>query len=267
MSTRSEYIPKETASPRATYATSVLGEAPTTGQDRDVTPAASTPRDLNGFIEELQKWTDAAPKSAPVYQRGIETRNNIVNAARRAFIQIGYIDCSVEDILQEASISRGTFYSHFRSKKAVFAAVVEEHLSGRLNQTDVEDLKGLGYRERVRATVSRFLNNYSNTYDFSMVIEQAAHYDPAFRRIRLMIRDIFVRRIERGIVRQQSKGAVDASVDARTAATLILSMMTNTAQVEVGWRGRKPDDALIDTLVDFWCAGVGLTNTDGDQAV
>lgn len=215
-------------------------------------------RELNELLAALRRWTKAEPKAEPVYQRGVETRKRIVQSARQAFVKRGYVDCAVEDILQEAGISRGTFYAHFRSKNAVFAAVVEEHLVGRLDQTRVPDMRSTPYEERVRATVARFLGNYARTQDFSMVIEQAAHYDPAFMEVRLAIRDMFARRIERGIVRQQEAGKVDSDLSARTAAAVILSMMTNVAQVEVGWRRRRPDEKLIDTLTHFWLRGLGL---------
>lgn len=224
-------------------------------------PSTGTVRrnaELNGFFDALNRWTEAKPRSAPVYQRGVETRAHIVASARSAFVRLGYIDCTVEDILNEASISRGTFYSHFRSKKAVFAAVVQVHVVERINQTGVTDLDDSDYCDRVRATIRRFLKNYTDTQDFGMVLEQAAHYDSEFRTIRLVIRDIFVRRITRGIERQQRLGAVSTDLNAELSALTILSMMTNVAQAEIGWRGRQPDEELVETLTRFWCAGIGL---------
>lgn len=217
--------------------------------------------EISLFLDALSRWTDAKSKAAPIYKRGIATRNQIVEAARKVFVHLGYIDASVEDVLLEAGVSRATFYSHFRSKKAVFAAVVEEHVRGRLLQTNVTNQAKTGYREKVTETIERFLNNYLNTQDLSMVIEQVAHYDVDFRKIRLVIRDLFVDRIARGIRRQQASGHVDASVNARESATLILGMMTNTAQVEIGWKKRKPTPELIEMMTEFWCAGIGWTES------
>lgn len=209
------------------------------------------------FLDALSRWTDAKSKAEPVYKRGINTRTQIVEAARRVFVSMGYIDTSVEDVLLEAGISRATFYSHFRSKKAVFASVVEAHVRGRLSQTNVTNLGSSDYRQKVTETIERFLNNYSNTQDLSLVIEQVAHYDPDFRNIRLVIRDLFVDRIARGIRRQQAVGSVAPEVNARESATLILSMMTNIAQVEIGWKKRKPTPELIELMTNFWCLGIG----------
>lgn len=221
-------------------------------------PTARKNAELNAFFDALYRWTEAKPKSAPIYQRGVDTRAHIVRSAREAFVRMGYVDCTVEDILNVASTSRGTFYSHFRSKKSVFAAIVAQHITVRINQTNVTDLGDHDYRSRVRGTVSRFLDNYAESGDFSTVLEQAAHHDPEFRVIRLVIRDIFVRRIARGIERQQRLGAVSTEISADLAAKSILSMMTNFAQVEIGWRGQKPNDAMIDSLVMIWCEGIGV---------
>jgi AcrR family transcriptional regulator len=224
------------------------------------TPVADA--EMAFFLDALYRWTEVSSRPAPSYQRGVNTRAQIVEAARSAFVRIGYIDCSVEDILREANISRGTFYSHFRSKKAAFAAVVESHIRGRLSQTNVTNLDRTDYRGKVRATIERFFENYTDTQDFSMVIEQVAHYDPDFREIRLVIRDIFIDRITRGIRRQQQHGTVAPELNARNAAMLIMSMMTNVAQVEIGWKKHKPGADIIEMMTDFWCTGIGLTQDE-----
>ncbi|WP_442956966.1 TetR/AcrR family transcriptional regulator [Planococcus sp. MB-3u-03] len=43
-------------------------------------------------------------------------KQQIINAAHRLFIQKGYNASSIQDILDEAGISKGTFYNYFTSK-------------------------------------------------------------------------------------------------------------------------------------------------------
>lgn len=52
-----------------------------------------------------------------------ETRRTILVAAGRVFGRLGYAGTRVEDILQEADVSRATFYKLFDSKEAVFLAI------------------------------------------------------------------------------------------------------------------------------------------------
>ena len=49
-----------------------------------------------------------------------DTRTRILAGAGRAFGRVGYGACRVEDIIDEAGVSCGTFYKFFDSKEAVF---------------------------------------------------------------------------------------------------------------------------------------------------
>jgi AcrR family transcriptional regulator len=53
-------------------------------------------------------------------------REQILRCARRLLAERGYHRTSVADIIERAGVSRGTFYLHFSSKRAVF----EEFLEG-----------------------------------------------------------------------------------------------------------------------------------------
>jgi AcrR family transcriptional regulator len=56
-------------------------------------------------------------------------RSGILAAARRRFAQRGYHRTSIDDIIAEAGIARGTFYLHFESKRAVFEELLAELLA------------------------------------------------------------------------------------------------------------------------------------------
>lgn len=48
--------------------------------------------------------------------------------AFKLFLQKGYIEVTMNDILEEAGLSRGTFYYYFKSKEQLFADVIEMFL-------------------------------------------------------------------------------------------------------------------------------------------
>ncbi|MFC4711262.1 TetR/AcrR family transcriptional regulator [Planococcus dechangensis] len=52
-------------------------------------------------------------------------KQQIVHAAHRLFIQKGYNASSIQDILDEAGISKGTFYNYFTSKSECLIALME----------------------------------------------------------------------------------------------------------------------------------------------
>lgn len=53
-----------------------------------------------------------------------ERRNEIVDVAEKLFKSKGYAHTTIEDIIQEIGIAKGTFYYHFASKADVMNAVV-----------------------------------------------------------------------------------------------------------------------------------------------
>jgi AcrR family transcriptional regulator len=58
-------------------------------------------------------------------QRSEETRTRILDSALKKFALTGYDGASVDDICVDAGISKGAFYHHFKTKNAVFLALME----------------------------------------------------------------------------------------------------------------------------------------------
>lgn len=56
----------------------------------------------------------------------IKTTQNLIAAARKHFSQYGYAKTSLEAIVEELAITRGALYHHFKGKKALFLAVLNQ---------------------------------------------------------------------------------------------------------------------------------------------
>lgn len=56
-----------------------------------------------------------------------ERRNEILDTAEKLFHIKGYENCTVNDILKEIGIAKGTFYHYFRFKEEVLDAVVSRY--------------------------------------------------------------------------------------------------------------------------------------------
>ena len=61
---------------------------------------------------------------APLPKRRLATHQRILTAACSLFSRRGVANVSVEDILLEADVSRGTFYKYFSNKEDVLKAIV-----------------------------------------------------------------------------------------------------------------------------------------------
>jgi AcrR family transcriptional regulator len=100
----------------------------------------------------------------PLEKRKSETRSIIINAARKVFSEKGYHKAQVSDIVQEAGISTGSIYAHFRDKRDLFEQISKENLENLR-------LKLLGLRKTKRPDdiierIERWKLTYSAFFDF-----------------------------------------------------------------------------------------------------
>jgi len=60
-----------------------------------------------------------------------KTRDKIVENARILFNKHGFQDVTIDMVMQNAGLTRGGFYNHFKSKEALYGAAVSSFLMGR----------------------------------------------------------------------------------------------------------------------------------------
>ena len=89
-------------------------------------------------------------------ERGLLTRREIVEAARRIFARDGFDLARLEDIASAAGKTRGAFYAHFKDKEDVFFAIFEEDIV-RDKQRMAQRLEQAGTAEERRAALAEHL--------------------------------------------------------------------------------------------------------------
>src|SRR2546423_15591513 len=70
------------------------------------------------------------------------TQAAVIGAARALFAARGYADVPTGEIVQRAGVTRGALYHHFRDKRDLFRAVVEQ-----LEQETVEKIASAAFSE------------------------------------------------------------------------------------------------------------------------
>ncbi|TXL73858.1 TetR/AcrR family transcriptional regulator [Vineibacter terrae] len=68
------------------------------------------------------------------------TRAALLREARRVFTATGYADAATEDIVRRAAVTRGALYYHFRDKRALFEAVVDDVARGIADRIDAASM-------------------------------------------------------------------------------------------------------------------------------
>lgn len=63
-------------------------------------------------------------RSSTGSSRGDRTRGDILAAALTVFSERGFAETRISDIVHEAGMAQGTFYTYFASKNALFKALV-----------------------------------------------------------------------------------------------------------------------------------------------
>jgi AcrR family transcriptional regulator len=56
-----------------------------------------------------------------------ERRNEILDTAQRLFIEKGYVQTSVSEIVKEIGVAQGTFYYYFKTKEDIINAIINRY--------------------------------------------------------------------------------------------------------------------------------------------
>src|SRR5437016_9838280 len=60
------------------------------------------------------------------------TRQKLISAARKIFLERGFHAASLDEIALEANVTKGAVYSNFDNKGELFMAVLDHHIEQRL---------------------------------------------------------------------------------------------------------------------------------------
>jgi AcrR family transcriptional regulator len=90
--------------------------------------------------------------------RGARTRQRLLEAGAKVLPERGYYDSRVDDIVQSANLSHGSFYRHFESKDDLFRALAGEASTHMIDQLDGLPIGGTS--ESVRAWLKSWMETY-----------------------------------------------------------------------------------------------------------
>src|ERR1700743_3824612 len=104
-------------------------------------------------------------RTASLSKRAVVTVNALADAGAAQFRARGYRSTSVDDIVESASVARGTFYKYFSDKQDLLAAVAAEIYGAGMAFADrIADVDPLAKKSKMRpwlATYVEFYDRYS----------------------------------------------------------------------------------------------------------
>jgi len=190
------------------------------------------------------------------------TRVRLLQAAREAFGELGFVATRVDDIVAQAGMSHGTFYRYFEDKKAILVGLTQDvarTLYGTAVAPPIEPAGGL--RGVVRERLGSFVRAYSRDWDVVRTWRQAEGIHPEVEEVRSRVRQSIIDAIAELLMQDGARDLLAPGVDPHMAASAFVVMAEGFAD-EWLTAGRPIGDVDIDQLCDLWVRG-----TYGDAAL
>lgn len=192
-------------------------------------------------------------------ERASATRQKLLDSARAAFAEHGYVETTVDHVVQGAGVARGTFYTYFESKVHIF-----RHLSAVIDEQVAQDVVGFERSSgsdpiaNLRISTANYLALVRANADLYRLVEQAAANDESIHRARLASRRRHVARVANQIRKWQAARIADSSVDADTTAAVLVAMQSGFAQ-SMYLNGEEHDEmSAVDIITNVWVSSCGL---------
>ena len=195
--------------------------------------------------------------TGPLTDKGQARQAELLAAARLVFERQGFLDTRVADIVAEANVAQGSFYTYFDSKDTIFRAVAQGVIDATLTALHT-DARAEDPFVRVRDAMQRFVDAYRPNARIIALIEQVGTFTPEMRDMRLALRSAFVDRSARGIRRLQQDGIADPDLDVPVVAEVLGAMVDHTCNVWLNLGQKFDEDALLATLTTVWARAIGV---------
>jgi AcrR family transcriptional regulator len=179
-------------------------------------------------------------------------------AAREVFADRGYAAARVEDIVEGAGVSHGTFYTYFTNKAGALDALIDE-TARELQAVVDEPWEGPDTARAIAAVIDRFVDVFVGDADVMRTWLEASAHEPHFRQRLREVRDGYIHRV----AQQLTPALAATSHDPHVAAAALVAMVEGYATQ--GMRADDPVDraSRVRTLAALWFGGLhGLTQAN-----
>lgn len=185
--------------------------------------------------EELGRMPahEEMPENAVITSSG--KRDVIVAAAIALFIKKGLSETSIDDIVNDARIGKGTFYRYFRDKTELFLECADSVFHDLYSNVWQEIRRERDIRKRMRKRAEAFFDSYPRWIDMMNQLRYASVSDDRFFREKFhSVLDQIVAPIARDLEVLKKEGGVPPDLDCREAAYTLMGMAEYSAALIQG---------------------------------
>lgn len=187
------------------------------------------------------------------------TRERILDAAMNIFSAKGFHDTKLDEIVSQASISKGSIYFHFPNKEKLFIALVDQFadlIERRAEEAIATEAEGI---RRVRVALEAVLETFARyRRPAKLLLVQAVGLGSVFERKRMEVTDRFALLIRTYL----DEAVADGSIAPVNTHIVAHAWMGAIYSVVIQWvyTGEPSKDDIMDALLPLLLQSVGYSN-------
>ncbi len=184
------------------------------------------------------------------------TRERILDSAMNIFSAKGFHDTKLDEIVAEASISKGSIYFHFPNKERLFIALVDQFadvIERRAREAIDEEAPGIG---RVQAALEAVMETFGKyRRPAKLLLVQAVGLGTVFERKRMEVTDRFALLIKTYL----DEAVADGSIAPVNTHIVAHAWMGAIYSVVIQWvyTGEPSQEEIMDALLPLLLKSVG----------
>jgi len=182
-----------------------------------------------------------------------ERKREIIETAKRLFVERGYEETQIKDIVGEIGVAQGLFYYYFKSKAEVFEIIASEYADAIIDEIKELLASNMSARDKIIRIFDVFLNkaeSESILFNEIQFVEGGIVHESVFNDLSKKLLPIILKIVEQAI----SIGEFHCQYPIQTTQIIIYGLLSVLQEVE----GNKRIDYLknnLDAITDV------ITNT------
>src|SRR5580693_1662456 len=152
------------------------------------------------------------------------TRNVVLNAGSKLFIERGFSACSVQDITEAAGVPKGSFYNHFKSKEALAAEIVTEYGKGTTDRSILTnpEIPALTRLKKHFAALNEYFSRCNDGCLVGKFMAEVSDDTPQIRERLLSVLKVWGKQISAAILGGQEQGTIRKDLQADDLAAFLI---------------------------------------------
>ena len=182
------------------------------------------------------------------------TRKQLLDAALRVIGRKGYTAATVDEIVQEAGVSKGVAYYHFEGKAAMASDILDCEIEGLIAEFEARAQASSTSGEALSGMLEVFASRLYNQHEFArFFMTEIWREGRVWSKAMLEKTQRLVDLIAEQLVRGQREGVVRPNLDPPFAAVGIIGIVLTETMCYVGPEGKPSIEAqeFVERIYDF----------------